>query len=576
MSKRNFNVMSNNTLAHKFIRLSGDIDGIALPQHFTFPYYYAPHLLARLAMDDLQLYLDTQNEWQHDFTVNGKMFGVLVVKNQDGEIGYLASFSTQDADKQPELSHTPDFFVDAIFDKTNHDSLCAQQRTELQHLKSHIHQLKNDPEFIELKEKLSANQQQAEHEITQYQQAMADAKKQRKQQRAEAESNTLSPLTPDDLSALISELGNQSSREKRAFKQLKQDWQNTLLTLSTQLKENEYRISQAELTYDNLVQQRHIDTLKTTQFLNSSGVTKSLFDLFKHSDSDQLKQEPIANSSEQNCPKLLQAAFTLGYTPLALGEFWWGASPYDQIRQHKNLYPVCQSKCFEILEHMLEGISTDDSPLEQTPSYGKELEIVYEDDVLVVVNKPAEFLSVSGKYISDSVHARIQARYPNATGPLIVHRLDMSTSGLLVLTLTSESNKQVQKQFIERTVEKRYTALLEGNIDTDNGTINLPLTGDMEDRPRQMVSHKSGRKAETHYQVIAQEGKRTKVHLYPHTGRTHQLRVHCAHQAGLNTPIVGDDLYGFKADRLHLHAGYLKFKHPTTNETVEFSCPEDF
>lgn len=576
MSKRNFNVMCNNTLAHKFIRLSDNIDGIDLPQHFTFPYYYTPHPLAKLAMDDLQHYLDTQNEWQHGCSVNGKMFGVLVVKNQHDEIGYLASFATQDADKRPELEHTPNFFVDAILDKTNHDSLCSQQRRELQHLKSHIHKLENDPEFIELKEKLSVNQQQAEHEITQFQQAMADAKKQRKRQRAEAESNTLSPLAPDDLRTLISELGNQSSQEKRAFKQLKQDWQNTLLTLSTQYNENEYRISQAKLAYDNLVQQLHIDALKATQFLNSSGVTKSLFDLFKHSDSDQLKQEPIANSSEQNCPKLLQAAFTLGYTPLALGEFWWGASPYDQIRQHKNLYPVCQSKCFEILEHMLEEISTDDSPLEQTPSYGKELEIVYEDDVLVVVNKPAEFLSVSGKYISDSVHARIQARYPNATGPLIVHRLDMSTSGLLVLTLTAESNKQVQKQFIERTVEKRYTALLEGNIDIENGTINLPLTGDIEDRPRQMVCHKSGRKAETHYQVIAQEGKRTKVHLYPHTGRTHQLRVHCAHQAGLNTPIVGDDLYGFKANRLHLHAGYLKFKHPITDETVEFSCPEDF
>ena len=328
--------------------------------------------------------------------------------------------------------------------------------------------------------------------------------------------------------------------------------------------------------HSELIKELKLASLKSCTFLNQNDISKSLFELFNINDLKTTTQDPILYSSEQNLPKLLQTAFQMGYEPLALGEFWWGSSPYDQIRQHKNLYPVCQSKCFEIIQHMLDGIETDDSPLELTPSYGKELEIVYEDDVMVIVNKPAEFLSVSGKYITDSVHARIQERYPNATGPLIVHRLDMSTSGLLVLTLTAETNKHIQKQFIERTVEKRYTALLEGNIESEHGVINLPLAGDMEDRPRQMVCHRHGRSAETTYKVISRNNNRTKIYLYPKTGRTHQLRVHCAHQAGLNTPIVGDDLYGFKETRLHLHAGYLKLRHPITNNEIEFEVNAEF
>ncbi|OCH25949.1 RluA family pseudouridine synthase [Aliivibrio sp. 1S128] len=557
---------------HQFIRFSTNIDQYSLPANFTFPYFYAPHPLALLAMSELQHYLGTQQEWQYDFTAIGHMFGVLVVKNQQGDIGYLSSYAGNELTNHKIDSDTPSLFVDAIVDHHYYQPYFAEKTQHINTLRQHISTLKSTPAFIALTEKLALKNAEAEQEITAFQQSMAKSKKERKQLRTEAESNPASPVNTTQLEALIHDLGNQSSREKRELKTLKDQWKALLAELTIQHNTMLTSIAQQENECEQLSENLDMEKLRACQFTNKLGSTKSLYDLFTAVD----ESSPISHSSEENAPKLLQAAFKMGLIPLALGEFWWGASPYEQIRQHKNVYPACQSKCFEILEHMLEGIELDDNSLKQTPSYEKDLEIVYEDEAIVIVNKPAEFLSVPGKFITDSVQTRIKARYPEATGPLIVHRLDMSTSGLLVLTLTAETNKQVQKQFIERTVEKRYTALLEGNIELNDGIINLPLTGDLEDRPRQMVDHKQGRKAETTFQVIERNNNQTKVYLYPKTGRTHQLRVHCAHQAGLNTPIVGDDLYGFKGTRLHLHAGYLKFRHPVTNIEVSFDIESEF
>ncbi|WP_428800551.1 pseudouridine synthase [Vibrio kyushuensis] len=562
----------------KLTPFSADIDHLELPTRFTFPYYYSPHPLALAAIEELQQYLETQNDWQHDFSCEGKMFAVLVVQTEQGELGYLSSFAGYLSNAKTAAS-TPDSFVNNICHHTNLNSEISLKEAEIKDKKFHIKTLENKKEFKTLKLSLLTSNKQADVEISRFQAQITQNKENRKQLRNQAESklasNLISEIERQELNQRIKDLGNQSSHEKRAFKSLKQKWKQTVIDISNQVDTHLAVISAQKVACDLLSKSLETHKQKSCRFLNQLGQSKSLHDLFNSQDSDKA-QIPIAQSSEENLTKLLQSAFQFGYTPLALGEFWWGASPYDQIRQHKNLYPVCQSKCFEIIEYMLQGIDTDKSPLEQTPSLDKELEFVYEDDALVVVNKPAEFLSVSGKYISDSVLARIQKRYPNATGPLLVHRLDMSTSGLLVFTLTAETNKHVQRQFIERTVEKRYTALLEGNVEHEMGVIKLPLQGDMEDRPRQMVHHKNGRSAETRYQVISTENSRTRVHLYPKTGRTHQLRVHCAHQAGLNTPIVGDDLYGFKDDRLHLHAGYLKLLHPVTNQEIEFEVPAEF
>ncbi len=210
------------------------------------------------------------------------------------------------------------------------------------------------------------------------------------------------------------------------------------------------------------------------------------------------------------------------------------------------------------------------------PAEGVALETVYEDDYIAIVNKPAEFLSVPGITIQDSVYERMRLKYPNATGPLIVHRLDMSTSGLMLIAKDKNVHKSLQSQFIKRTVKKRYVALLNGLVSSDEGEIDLPLRVDLEDRPRQLVCYEHGKPAKTQWKVVAKNNNQTKIHFWPITGRTHQLRVHASHALGLNCPIVGDDLYGTKADRLHLHAEWIEFKHPITREMVTFEVAPEF
>lgn len=260
-----------------------------------------------------------------------------------------------------------------------------------------------------------------------------------------------------------------------------------------------------------------------------------------------------------------------------MAEFWWGQSPKSEIRKHKQFYPACKSKCEPILaSHMLKGLNMEPNPFEENPAENKEIEIVYEDDVLAIINKPAEFLSVPGKIITDSVYQRMKERYPNSTGPLIVHRLDMSTSGLLLIAKNEETYIKLQSQFIKRTIKKRYVALLDGVVLENEGVINLPLRVDLEDRPRQLVCYEHGKQAQTKWKVIEIKNNQTRVYFYPITGRTHQLRVHASHELGLKTPIVGDDLYGKKANRLHLHAEKITFIHPNSKEELTFQKEADF
>ena len=198
-----------------------------------------------------------------------------------------------------------------------------------------------------------------------------------------------------------------------------------------------------------------------------------------------------------------------------------------------------------------------------------DLDILYEDDYLLVINKPEGMLSVPGKGDVDSVYQRLSILYPEATGPIIVHRLDMATSGLLLAAKTKEAHQNLQAQFKNRTIQKRYIALLEGEVPQDEGEIRLPLCPDPLDRPRQIVSEEFGKPAFTRYRVLERTSGKTLIAFYPQTGRTHQLRVHAAHPLGLHCPILGDELYGRKAERLYLHAEYLAFTHPITSERIE-------
>ena len=272
----------------------------------------------------------------------------------------------------------------------------------------------------------------------------------------------------------------------------------------------------------------------------------------------------------------LQYAFLHALKPLAMAEFRWGQSPSSEIRKQGYFYPSCKGKCEPILGHMLKGMKVDESPMLSVSTVKKKIEVVFEDDHLVVINKPHEFLSVPGKSNADSVLARMAKKYPEATGPLLEHRLDRATSGLLLVAKTKVLHKALQNQFLTKTIKKRYVALLEGEVSKDEGSVDLPLRPDIEDRPRQLVDHVHGKPALTKWKVIERRGARTLVHFWPVTGRTHQLRMHAAHVDGLNLPMVGDDLYGKPDKRLHLQAAELVFEHPISKERMRFELDAEF
>ena len=553
-----------------FTRFKAAITSYSLPERFTYPFYYQPHPLCELAMQELQQHLATQINWQHNFglegdtdSANGKMFGVLVVKNSDGELGYLSAFSGKLADS----NHLPGF-VPPVFDMLAKDSFFLVGQQQLNQLTRQLKPLEANPEIAVLQQQLAAEQTAGDQQIALHRATMIEQRKVRKQQRTAGQNN----LNDAEFERLKNELAQQSIQLKNELRDLTAHWQQ-------QVEQATLKLQQLTDVIDDIKQQRKslsVDLQQqlfaSYQFHNSSGEQRNLAELFLNT----AQLTPPAGAGECAAPKLLHYAFQHGLTPVALAEFWWGISPKSQIRQHKNIYGACLGKCQPILEHMLQGIQLDDNPLLTNPAAGKTIDIVYQDEQMVIINKPAEFLSVPGKNINDSIYVRMQQAFPDAKGPLIVHRLDMSTSGLMVIALTKQAHQNLQKQFINRTVEKRYVALLDGELNEQQGMIRLPLRVDLDDRPRQLVCYEYGRIAETRWQLISTDNKQSKVYFYPKTGRTHQLRVHAAHINGLNTAIVGDDLYGSKANRLHLHAESLTLDQPVTKQRLHFQLDADF
>ncbi|MGR5146898.1 pseudouridine synthase [Photobacterium alginatilyticum] len=552
-----------------FTPFKESIDTYCLPERFTFPFYYEPHPLCLLAAKELQHHLETQTEWQHNFGLSedktapiGKMFGVLLVQNEQGEIGYLSAFSGKMAD-QNLLSH----FVPPVFDMLAEDSFFLSEQLEINKLTAVIKKLASNPEIEVTHQSLKQEQAESRKQLEAHRSRMVEGRKIRKALRANGDA-----LSSDELQELKKRLSQESVIEKLQLRDLKLHWESRLGALQQQLNELTDEVNELKAKRKSLSSELQKKLFAQYRFLNIGGVEKDLNELFV----DTTRKIPPAGAGECAAPKLLQYAFKWGMKPLAIAEFWWGSSPKSEIRQHKNFYPACKGKCQPILEHMLDGIEMDENPLLVNPCEGKTVEVIYQDDHMAVVNKPAEFLSVPGKTIEDSVYHRMKQQFPDAMGPLIVHRLDMSTSGLMVIALSHRANKSLQKQFIQRTVQKRYVALVDGLIEQDEGIIKLPLRGDIDDRPRQLVCYQHGKPAETKWEVIERKNARTKVYLYPKTGRTHQLRVHCAHIEGLHMPMIGDDLYGKKANRLHLHAERLELTHPITNEFMQFQVEAEF
>ncbi|WP_343328729.1 RluA family pseudouridine synthase [Polaribacter staleyi] len=553
-----------------FQNFKADISKIELPAKFTFPFYYQPHTLAKIAANELQEYLETQTDFTHNFGLTeienelpiGKMFGVLVVKNQQNEIGYLAAFSGKLADKS-----LPKKFVPPVFNMRTEGSFYIKGEQEIDLINGQLSILKKDKSYLKLKKTVQKLSKEIENDL------MLERKKMKLQKKDRKNRKTIgaSTLNEADFTILNQKLIQESFNNQFYYKELVEYYEDKIAKKRTELALFEDKI--ASLKKERKEKSNYLQQTLFSKyaFLNKNKELRNLLDIFDNPD-----VKPPAGSGECSAPKLLQHAFLNNLTPVCMAEFWWGISPNTAIRKHKNFYPACQGRCKPILTHMLQGIKMDDNLLLENLAEKQTLEIIYEDDVLLVVNKPTEFLSVPGKDISDSVYTRIKEKYPNATGPLIVHRLDMSTSGILLLTKTKEANKTLQSQFINRTVKKRYVALLDGNLTEESGKIQLPLRVDLDDRPKQLVDFEFGKNAETDWKIIKRENGKTRVHFHPITGRTHQLRVHAAHKNGLNTPIIGDDLYGKKENRLHLHAEFIEFSHPTTYKRMRFTVAPDF
>ena len=551
-----------------FIPFQSDIT-IPLPTKFTFPFYYAPHPLALIASQELKARLLKQ-EFNHDFGIDqgprngaiGKMFGVLVVQNNKGELGYLAAFSG----KLGNANHH-DGFVPPVYDLLDPIGFFKKDEIEVNELTLELHRLEKNEAYIQLKNQVEDYRMTFSKWIEDEKIQLKKHKKQRQEKREASNQQDSSAYH-----RLIDDLKEESIRQQIQYKQQHYTKKLALDQLEESLRQLEDQIialreKRAAMSAD--IQRR---IFQSYTFLNLTQETKSLLDIFK----DTPFKTPPAGAGECAAPKLLQYAFLNQLKPIALAEFWWGMSPDSEVKIHQEYYPACRGKCEPILSHMLEGIEMDVNPMSINPAEGKELPIIYEDDYLLLVNKPAEFLSVPGKTIEDSVQTRIQHKYPTATGPLLVHRLDMSTSGIILIAKKKDIHESLQKQFIKRTVQKRYAALLQGYVKSSSGEIQLPLRVDLEDRPRQLVCYEHGKDALTKYEVLERKNGQTRVHFYPFTGRTHQLRVHAAHLSGLNAPIIGDDLYGQKSDRLYLHAEYLSFWHPITRERMEITCPPPF
>ena len=341
-------------------------------------------------------------------------------------------------------------------------------------------------------------------------------------------------------------------------------------------KTKEREIMQS-VDHKELSQELQLWLFRQYRMLNARGEERDLVEIWQdyHTSPRIREKYPLPPGGTGDCcaPKLLQYAYQHDLKPICMAEFWWGESPKSLIRHHGQFYPACSGKCKPVLAWMLQGLDVDPNP-EEVGFPHLVPAVVYEDDSMAVLNKPAGLLSTPGRIEDYSVVTWAQQKWP---GAMLVHRLDMWTSGIILVAKTMEAYHQLQAQFEARTVKKKYLAVVEGVPQKEHGVIDLPLSSDPLNRPMQVVDHEHGKRAITEYRVLpTTAGGGCLLALWPHTGRTHQLRVHCAHPEGLGCPIVGDELYGKKADRLYLQAQAIAFDHPVTGKRLHFELSKIF
>lgn len=556
-----YNLIRNEWMKHFF---KESIAHIPLPEKFTYPFHYTPHPLCVLAAEEVKAYLATHEEWRRELS-SGKMFGVLVVQSggnattssaEKGEICYLAAFSGNLDGKN---FHA--FFVPPVYDLLQPEGFFRLEEEQISRMNERINELGNDARYLNLKEKRRIETEQAHAAWGQAKANLKAAKEARELYRQSSP-----PLSEEEQAALIRE----SQHQKAELKRMERSWKRQLEVIEAEIHSFDTEIETLKRERKERSATLQQKLFEQFRMLNAKGEVNDLCTIFEQT----VRKAPPGGTGECALPKLLQYAYRNQLKPLAMAEFWWGDSPQTEVRRHGHYYPSCKGKCEPILQHMLQGLEVDDNPLLKSIHRDRELEILFEDEWLLVVNKPSGMLSVPGKAEeADSVFQRLRTKYPEATGPMMVHRLDMATSGVLLVAKTKEVHQHLQAQFKNRTIKKRYIALLDGRIGKATGVeevgrIELPLCLDPLDRPRQMVSQEYGKPTVTEYRILKSSEECTRIAFYPLTGRTHQLRVHAAHPQGLDSPIAGDELYGTKADRLYLHAESIEFRHPIHGDII--------
>ena len=541
-------------MIEKFHPLDVDTAAMELPRRFTCPFCYEPHPLALMAAKHVQQYVASRDDWADELSA-GKMLGVLVVRSEDSQLGYLAAFSGNLAGS---VRH--DFFVPPVYDLLDPQGEFKQGEAQITAINHELERMEQSPELADIRRRESLARQEQADEIGDFKALMARHKLERDERRQRGN------LTPEDQEALL----NQSRYEKAELKRIRQRHEAKISEIVEEMDifcRNMAALRARRKAMSEALQERIFRLFVVS---NARGERRDLVEVFK-----PLGTLPPAGAGECCAPRLLNYAFVNHLLPVCMAEFWWGASPVGEVRHHGHFYPACRSKCKPILDFMLQGLDVEDNPLEQ-PMGDAGLDIIYDDRWLTVVNKPSGMLTVPGKALEDSLLTRYQAAHPEATGPIVVHRLDQETSGLVLFAKDKASHKALQQQFENHTISKRYIALLDGVVQQDEGVIDLPIRPDVDDRPRQRVDHEHGKPAVTRYRVLERRGPVTRIELEPLTGRTHQLRVHASHPLGLNCPIVGDRLYGTASSRLMLHAQSITFTHPATGRELSVEAPPEF
>lgn len=538
-------------------RFTTSISDIPLPERFTYPFCYTPHPLCVMAAEEVQNYLSKQSDWQEELS-QGKMFGMLIVQTEDGSIGYLTAFSGILAGK-----NIHPYFVPPVYDLLQPQGFFKIEEENISAINRRIRRLEEDKKYIDLRSNLTQTTQSAQDALSIAKTQLKEAKDKRELLRKTGQLNAKEEA----------ELIRESQFQKAEYKRLERSWKDKIASLQVEAGNWEKQIQ--ELKTERKVRSAALQQQLFEQFrmLNYRGEVITLCDIFEQT----VHKTPPAGAGECAAPKLLQQAYLHHWKPIAMAEFWWGNSPKNEVRHHGYYYPACKGKCEPILRHMLQGLEVEANPMQQEAERGNEkLNIVYEDQWLLIINKPAGMLSVPGKERQTSIYDLARKAYPEAEGPMIVHRLDMATSGLLIIAKDKKTHQHLQAQFKNRSIRKKYIALLDGIVPEDEGTIELPLCPNPLDRPRQMVDTQYGKPAITYYQVLERTDKYTRIAFYPHTGRTHQLRVHAAHPSGLHCPIIGDELYGKKDKRLYLHAESIEFTHPVNGQSMCITEKADF